>query len=474
MSEAYFLGIDMGTQGARVALLNEQGTQVAAFDEAFNFTEKSREEQSPLEWWSACKRLIKKISETVSDLDNLKSVTVTSTSGTIIPINESGVPLHNAIMYSDPRSEAEALICKAAADQFVKRGYKAFNSSSGLPKMLWYLNTYGEKDLYKFIHAADFISGSLSGRFDVTDYTNALKSGYDLHENQWPKYILDLGIKKEWLQTVVSSGEPVGVVKCDLAKEWNLPESVIITSGMTDGCVSQVASGAVAPGQWNTTIGTTLVVKGVTRFEIEDPQGSIYNHKHPEGYWMPGGASSTGGDWVSAFFKKDELESLNLAAARLIPTGIPAWPLLQKGERFPFFSPQAEGFWPQDEGQELMFSACMEGVAYIERYAYERIKELSGEEVKEVYSAGGGSNSDTWMSIRSSVLNVPINKMMNTSGAAGAAVLGASKTYYPGIAKAAEMMIKIDKKILPNPDWVEKYEEGYKNFIEELKKRKYL
>jgi sugar (pentulose or hexulose) kinase len=44
-----------------------------------------------------------------------------------------------------------------------------------------------------------------------------------------------------------------------------LPSDVQVVTGMTDGCASQVASGAVNVGDWNTTIGTTLVVKGVTR-----------------------------------------------------------------------------------------------------------------------------------------------------------------------------------------------------------------
>src|SRR5690606_39859763 len=80
-----------------------------------------------------------------------------------------------------------------------------------------------------------------------------------------------------------------------------------------DGCASQVASGAVNIGDWNTTIGTTLVIKGVTNEEIKDPEGRLYSHRHPEGFWMPGGASNTGADWVSADFSND-LESLNQQA----------------------------------------------------------------------------------------------------------------------------------------------------------------
>lgn len=479
MNKTYFIGIDIGTQGARVALLDETGLLVSAHDQAFALTENSREEQSPQEWWEiTCQLMEAVLKEAREAVDPalVKAIAVTSTSGTIIPVDAAGNPLHPAMMYSDQRSYEEAARCKEAAERNQIPGYRAFNTSSGLPKMLWFLNHFPERvnQLAKFIHASDFITGRLCGRYDVTDYTNALKSGFDLHHLAWPGYLSGLGVREEWLQEVRPSGTPVADIRKELAEKWGLPANVTITTGMTDGCVSQVASGAVQPGQWNTTIGTTLVIKGVTRNEIRDETGAIYNHRHPEGYWMPGGASNTGADWVTRLFPKRDLAVLNTRAAELIPTGLTAWPLLQKGERFPFFAPQASGFWDAEWKEEALFAACMEGVAYVERYAYDRIRELSGEKVDRVFSAGGGSNSDVWLSIRSTVLQVPVQKMQNTSGAAGAAVLAASGTYYSSLSEAAGAMIRPEKVVEPVQAMTEAYEEGYRNFIVELKKRNIL
>ena len=309
MEESYFIGIDIGTQGARVVLMNDKGDQVNAKEKIFLLDDRSREEQSPRLWWSSCYSLLlamcKEVSGTI-DLSKLKAIAATSTSGTVIPLDKNNEPLHDAIMYSDPRSAKEAVYCKEAAIAAGIKGYTAFNSSSGLPKMCWYVNNYPDKvDLVnKFIHATDFITGQLSGNFDVTDYTNALKSGYDLQQLEWPAYITSkLPIRKEWLQDVIKPGSNAGILKKELAMALGLPANVIIAAGMTDGCASQVASGAVNVGDWNTTIGTTLVVKGVTRSEIFDPSGALYCHRHPEGYWMPGGASNTGADWVKGYSK---------------------------------------------------------------------------------------------------------------------------------------------------------------------------
>ena len=479
MIEAYFIGIDIGTQGARVVMLDETGRQLGAKEEVFPLTEDSREEQSPELWWECCCRLIPALVEEIKDqapIEKIKALAVTSTSGTIIPLDRNFNPLHNAIMYSDPRSAKQASYCKAIAEKNVQEGYSAFNASSGLPKMRWFLETYPEKteQLYKFIHASDFITGRLCGEYAVTDYTNAMKSGYDLHQDQWPGYVIEeIGIRSEWLQEVKPSGEPIKKVKPEIAKQFGLPDGIIVTTGMTDGCASQVASGAVGPGQWNTTIGTTLVIKGVTMQSVNDPSGAIYNHRHPAGYWMPGGASNTGADWVSKLFGGQDLQDLGRKAAESLPANSLAWPLLQQGERFPFVSPQAVGFWP--EGDEVeKFTACMEGVAFIERYAYERIALLSGEIIEKVFSAGGGSSSDTWLLIRSSVLNVPVCKMKNVSGAAGAAILAASRSYYSSLQEAAAAMVAAELVVQPSPELVPAYHQKYKLFIEELQARKIL
>ncbi|MFT4094045.1 MAG: FGGY-family carbohydrate kinase [Niabella sp.] len=479
MSEAYFVGIDIGTQGARVVLLDKRGTPIASEEEAFLLNGLSRVVQSPTLWWACCNRLLSVLFESLADdidLSAVKSIAVTSTSGTVIPVNKQYEPLYGAIMYSDPGAADEAALCRQAAQEAGVEGYTGFNTSCGLPKMLWFQKQFPEytKEVYKFIHAADFITGRLCGKYEVTDYTNALKSGYNLHTNQWPAYITGhLGIPAQWLQQVIPSGKPLEVLDRRLSRKWGLSDTVIITTGITDGCASQIASGAVSPGQWNTTIGTTMVIKGVTNDEIRDGLGRIYNHRHPDGYWMPGGAGNIGADWVSRDFS-ERLSELNLLAEATVPSGAISYPLVQQGERFPFIAPDATGF--EAEGLSLieLFVSKMEGVAYVEKYAFELMEHLSGEQVNTVFTAGGASNSDIWLRIRANVLNKKICKMKNVSGAVGAAVLAASGAYYSSLATAAAAMCRVEKIVEPQPALVRKYDQYYKRFILMLQEKKYL
>lgn len=476
--KVYFAGIDLGSQGVRVVVLDNSGNIVAAADEAMALTDASRQEQDATAWWQLClhcmRHVMQKLEMPVKK--NIIAVTACSTSGTMIPLDKNCEPVSNAIMYSDNRSAGHAAYCADVAHGMKQQGFTGFNSSCGLPKIVWYTQNFPDKTeaIKLWIHAADYITGKLSGVFDTTDHTNVLKTGFDLSNLCWPGYLHQfLDIQKGWLQRVVPTGTVIGKISKEAARETGLSEHVVVTAGLTDGCASQVASGAMLPGQWNTTIGTTLVIKGVTKQPIKDAGGRIYNHRHPEGYWMPGGAGNIGADWVVREFA-ERVNDLNSKAAQLIPTGEIAYPLMQQGERFPFIAPHAKGFQPCNLTDETLFAAKMEGVAYVERYAYELINRLSGEKIEHVFTAGGASNSDVWLRIRSAVMNKPVYKMKYVSGAVGAAIVAASQTCFDSLSVATKTLVQTEKLITPQKELSEKYEHLYHTFIEALRSREYI
>ncbi|RAV28413.1 FGGY-family carbohydrate kinase [Sinomicrobium soli] len=470
----YFLGIDIGTQGARIAVTDISGNQVISGEEIFKLTEDSRQEQSPEMWWTSCRTLIQKnISEDVKN--SIESISVTSTSGTVIPLNRENSPLYPALMYSDKRSERQGERCMLTARENTE-GYTGFNASSGLSKMIWFAENHPEKagQIARWVHAADYITGILSGVWGITDHTNALKSGYDTRNETWPEYLFsELGLSRAWMPEVRPSGTVIGHMNPEIAQVLGFRNRPKITTGITDGCASQIASGAIYPGTWNTTIGTTLVIKGVTKKQIIDPQGRFYSHKHPQGYWMPGGAGNIGADWVSHDFG-NKLNLVEKAAENNIPTGKMSFPLIQKGERFPFIAPEAVGFGPDDISRAVLYASNMEGVAFVERMAYTLAQKLSGENIEAVYTAGGGSNSALWLKIRSSVLNLPVYKMKHTSGAFGAAVLAASQTFFGTLAEAGKELIRMEKEILPDAGLNEAYEKQYEKFLRLMETKKYI
>lgn len=170
----------------------------------------------------------------------------------------------------------------------------------------------------------------------------------------------------------------------------------------------------------------------------------------------------------------EQLDQLNAQAEALIPTGLLAWPLKQEGERYPIMAANARKIEPQVNSKEELYAANLEGVAFIEKLAYDIIEDLSTEKVTAVYTAGGGSNSDVWLKIRASVLNVPIHKCKEASGALGAAIMAASQTFYGALSEAAKAMTSVEKTVLPDRNLSEAYTQQYADFKNKLKELNYL
>ncbi|WP_404405112.1 FGGY-family carbohydrate kinase [Jeotgalibacillus malaysiensis] len=475
-NHALFIGVDIGTQGIRCVAVDETGNVIAVEKHAFtlDLDEGPKKEQHPDLWILNTFSLLKRLTDELKfkgKLNNLVALSVSSTSGTVIPLDGSGIPLHPAIMYHDRRAESAAVMCNEASK---RSGHSTkFNASYGLPKIKWFHDQFPDKAgrIKYWAHAADYVIGCLTGRWGVTDYTNALKTGYDLESVQWPVYISELDIDFSLLPDVTFPGDIIGRVSRSVAEKTGLPEQLKVTAGLTDGCASQFAAGAISPGMWNTTIGTTMVIKGVTNKPPADPEGRVYSHKHPDGFWMPGGASNTGAIWIRQYI--EDMNDLNQSAEALFPTGTYSYPLNGKGERFPFQHAEATGFDHPDLSREALYTSRLEGVGYLERMSFELIADLSGEQINEVYTAGGGSNSFAWLKIRSNILNKPVIKMKYTDGAVGVAIIAASRTRFNSLQEAGKYMLLKETIIEPDIATGRKFEEYYQNFVEIMGERGY-
>jgi len=486
MTANLFMGIDVGTQGVRVLVVDTQGRRQASASQPLPRSSAVLPpgwfEQEATSWWTGVKACIQK---TMSDLkargyhaEDVIALSVDSTSGTILPIDETGRALHPALMYNDSRSASVLQhVRQSGGDLEKKLGY-AFKSSFALPKIVWLHQN--EPELFdrsaRFIHATDYITGCLSGDFSLSDHSNALKTGFDLIDYKWPSFIeeeLDVPLGK--LPHIVSPGTPIGHVSSRAAYETGLSTTTQIVAGMTDGTASQMASGAVTVGEWNSTLGTTLVIKGISRDLLKDPLGRFYSHLHPQGMWMPGGASNTGAEWISKGYPGQNPSDLVAQAARHLPTNLIAYPLVRRGERFPFVAPEAQGFivgTPQDPFEQ--FAAEMEGVAYLERLAYETLENLGAKVGETIYVTGGGARSDLWLKVRASVLGRQMARPALGEAAMGAALLAASQTLYQSLDEAARHMVSIETVVEPDPQWEAIYEERYQAFFDACRTRGYI
>ena len=259
------LGIDIGTSGARAALLDETGA-VAALA-ATRFAAVGGDAKAPATWRRALQATLNDLAAR-ADLIGVESLAVDGTSGTMLALDADNEPIGLAIMYDEPCRDASLLEHIAAA---APTGSPALGASSALARALALQLIPGAK---RVLHQADWIAGLFSGRFDRSDENNALKTGYDVFARRWPAWIEKAGAKVELLPKVFSPGTPIGAASA-FAQSLGLPATAIVCAGTTDGCASFLATGAKEIGDAVTALGSTLVLKLLAHKPIEAAEYGI-------------------------------------------------------------------------------------------------------------------------------------------------------------------------------------------------------
>ena len=475
-----YMGIDIGTQGARCVVADARGRLVASESVPFPrlnvAATAGRYEQSPDDWQAAAEDAVRAcVAQMKRDglrPEAVAAISVDGTSGTVVPLDAGHRPLTNGIMYNDPRARAEAARVHAAMGAHeAKLGY-VFGASFSLPRALWVKEHL--PDVYVrtavFAHQADYVAGLLCGEFAVSDYSNALKTGYDLLDGRWPEAIgTALGLDAGKLPRIVRPGEPIARVTRAAAERLGLSTDTWVVGGSTDGYASALAAGAVRAGDWASIIGTTFVLKGVTAELIVDPDGAAYSHRLPSGEWLLGGAGNIGGRVLNDCLGGRTFDEMNAAAEALIPTGVRCYPLSGKGERFPFRLADCEPFYVGDVTGGRLYPAVMEGVGFAERLAYERMLKLGCEVGDAICAAGGACRSALWLRIRASILNRQVKVPRVADAAMGSALLAASGDA-GGLAQAAREMIGYAGIVDPDPVLVGPYDDLYARFLTDIRR----
>jgi D-ribulokinase len=472
MSAPVYLGIDLGTQSVRVLAVTEDGALVASASHSFDsYRDGVRHEQSPEDWWRSTALCCRRVVHNLDDAEVL-GLAVDATSGTILLLNEALAPLGNALMYDDGRAQLEAEdVNRAGAYLWEQLSYR-MQPSWALPKLLWLSRNGMVRRGVKLAHQNDFVHLRLAGRILPTDSSNALKTGYDMIHNRWAQEIMDNLQLELDLPDVVSPGTHIGKTSYESAEETGLRAGTPIYAGMTDGCAAQIASGAISPGNWSSVIGTTLVLKGVSSNLLHDPLGVMYSHRSADKLWLPGGASSCGAGLIAREFETNELESLNAAALSSGPSGVVVYPLVGRGERYPFAAPDAHGFTLGEPNSRVQqYTATLEGIACVERLALDSLKSIGALTNGNYTISGGATKSVALNRLRAEILERPVSIPLVTESAFGMAVLAAASA--SSIREAVERMVKIERIVEPVRNF-SLFAPQYARMVTELRDRGWL
>ena len=473
MGNRYLLGVDVGTTSIKVAIIDEQARVLGMSSSSYRLITPNQDyaQIDTEDMWRAYLKCIRLLQEGKNiDMSRVAGISISSLCPGLAALGENGEVLTDPIIYSDRRSTEEAeMILEAVGREklFEITANTAMAGAMSGTSMLWIkrnLPEVYEKTKY-FGHVNTLLAQRMSGNFAI-DYSNA--SYTDLFETtggfQWSEVLCEkIGIDMEKLPPLHASTDVVGgLIHPDLIR-MGIPRDTPVIIGGGDTACATLAAGVTKAGQVCESVGTTNVLT-ICVDQPKFDKGFINRCHVVEGTWIYQGALSHTGasyQWFRDNFCQDLVDRavgtdktafqfMNEEADMAEPGsgGLVFLPYML-GERSPIWDPYARGVFfgiSLQTTRKEMNRAVMEGCGYGLRQLSEIAERVTGREIKEFTSIGGGAKSETWAQIKADITGKDIKILdMNDMAPIGAALLaGVGAGIFKDVYEAAD---KVEKKV---------------------------
>lgn len=443
---------DLGTTGNKASLYDNDGLLLATSFVSYEtrYPYPGWAEQDPSAWWAAtCRATMALMDKSRTMPADVACLVFSGQMQGCLPVDRSGIPLRNSMIWADTRSSAQAEgVIRVLGEErvYAITGHRASPSYS-LAKLLWIRdNEPGVyKDTYKILQAKDYVVHRLTGRF-ATDHSDASGTGmFDLERLDWSQEILAaMKIDETLLPESHLSTDVVGAVTSTAAAETGLAPGTPVVIGGGDGACAAAGAGVVRAGVAYGYIGSSAWIGMATSQPLFDPNRRTVTFAHVvPGLYAPTGTMQAAGisyEWArqciydldptseslgsdGSYEAMDRLAESTPAAA----DGLLFLPYLL-GERSPRWNALARGAFVGisiNHSRAHMLRAVLEGVALNLRVILDAFEE-QGPDIDAVRLIGGGARSALWRQIIADVFGRPVLRLDLPSEATsfGAAIAG--------------------------------------------------
>lgn len=321
------------------------------------------------------------------------------------PIDDSGKPIRNAILWNDTRTkhmklEMEGKIHELAVHQRVTPVFPG--AASVLLKWLIEKEPESARKVSYILHCKDWLNFNFTGKI-VTDYTDASTALLNIFEKHYSEDIFDVMGISEYIYrfpTPVPSFKAIGTVSENAGMKSGVSPGTPVIAGALDGAAAAFGAGIKEVGQAFTIAGTTLnnmIILDKGMVDHKDTRGSNLCHILPDIYIrvMANQSGTSALDWVSGILCRGLGFNHIEKAVMDIPIGsdgVTFHPYLY-GERAPFKNPWAcGGFFglTARHNEYHMIRAAYEGLAFSLFDCYMAFPPV----FNEIFLSGGGSKSN--------------------------------------------------------------------------------
>jgi xylulokinase len=423
MSNATYLGLDLGTSELKAVLTNGHSRVLAQATSAIATRTPfpGASEQDPADWWRACIDVCRQLR--ASDAQAMDAVSAIGLAGHMhgaTLLDAQGGVLRPCIMWNDNRSVQE---CASLTRQVPDLGDVAGNLAMPgftAPKLLWV--RHHEPDIFaktaKVLLPKDYLRYLMCDAY-VSEMSDAAGTLWlDIGKRDWSDRLLEAtGLSRRHMPSLVEGTAISAGLSANGAQSLGLRPGIPVAGGAGDNAASAIGIGATQPGDTFVSLGTSGVVFSVTQAHRANTGDAVHAFCHAiPGAWhhmavMLSAASCL--RWFNHLVGQpgeailiQEVEALTQQQMRAAPTFLP----YLSGERTPHNSAEAAGCFlglRHDHGRAIMAYAVMEGVAFGLRDGLLAMQQ-AGSHASNALLVGGGSRSAFWAQLLADALQITI------------------------------------------------------------------
>jgi len=438
-AEIVYLGIDLGTSGLKLLLLDERHRIAASLDEPLTVSRPHPlwSEQAPSDWWTALDAAMQRLrAAQPAAMAAVRAIGLSGQMHGAVLLDKHDVVLRPAILWNDGRSgpqcaalEASFPSLHAIAGNLAMPGFTA-------PKLLWVREH--EPQLFaktaRVLLPKDWLRLQLTGEHasEMSDASGTL--WLDVGARCWSDELLAAcGLTREHMPRLTEGSEVSGALRPALADRWGLLTGIVVAGGGGDNAASAVGIGAVRPNQGFVSLGTSGVIFLANDRFLPHPRSAMHAFCHAlPGRWhqmsvMLSAASAL--RWARGLLGLPSEAALLERVAGLTPAQRARAPLFLpylSGERTPHNDPNAQGVLfglTHEHDAAAIGYSVVEGVSFGLVDGWASLQAEPGS-VAALSLVGGGARSTLWAQLLASALGITMH--IHEGGEAGGA-LGAAR-----------------------------------------------
>lgn len=470
-----YLGIDLGTSGMRALLIDDAGNSIGSTEREYPVSRPHEgwSEQDPAHWTAALESCVKELIDAHDEFSALRGIGVSGHMHGATLLDAHGQVLRPCILWNDTRAECEAANLSARAETREISGNIVFPGFTA-PKLLWVEKREPEifSRIHKVLLPAAYLNFYLIGRYVADMSDSAGTAWFDLKNRTWSETLLDFGhMRLNQMPELVEGCEKAGELRSDLAREWGLSRPVSVAGGAGDNAATACGVGILRSGQALLSLGTSGVLLAASDACNPAPDTALHTFCHalPDRWYQMGVmlSATENLNWFSQITDLPVADLISeLGTTLKVPGSVRFLPYLS-GERTPhndaFIRAAFTGVSASTSRADLT-RAILEGVSYGLRESLDAMH-TCGTEVTRVIAVGGGSNSDYWLKLLATALNIPVARTKRgdfgaTLGAARLGMVASALDPPENVIKPPEL----SHIFVPEPALTAAFDKSYSNF----------